>query len=126
MPIPKFRNYDKEDYVGKDFTYRTRDTHTASPMTQPNTLKPTPYEPMLPEHEDPFLRFHQGRRRAMHKWSRYRTTRQSKTKRDAWKSVQMPTRWHFGTDVRANAVSPEEEERLIREYAEKQVSINVR
>ena len=74
MPIPKFVNYDKEDYLGEDFTYRTRGNHTPSPMIQPSTLKPTPYEPMLPEHEDPFLSYHQGRRRAMRKWSRYRTT----------------------------------------------------
>ena len=33
MPIPKFRDYDKEDQVGNDFTYRTRDNHTPSVQT---------------------------------------------------------------------------------------------
>jgi len=45
MPIPKFRDYDKEDQVGNDFTYRTRDEHTPSVMTQPNTLKAHPLSP---------------------------------------------------------------------------------
>lgn len=45
MPRPKFRDYDKEDFIGEDFTYRTRDIHTPSPLETPNTLKPKPFAP---------------------------------------------------------------------------------
>jgi hypothetical protein len=45
MPIPKFRDYDKEDQIGADFTYRTRENHTPSVTTQPSTLKPSPLSP---------------------------------------------------------------------------------
>ena len=31
MPRPKFRDYDKEDEEGKDFTYRTPNMHTVQP-----------------------------------------------------------------------------------------------
>lgn len=58
MPIPKFRDYDKEDYLGTDFTYRTRENHTVSPLIEPNTLKPTPFEPMLGEVDDPAMTLH--------------------------------------------------------------------
>jgi|TARA_B110000285_G_C15135933_1_gene626901 hypothetical protein len=45
MPIPKFRDYDKEDQVGGDFTYRNRENHSPSSLTQPSTLKPHPLSP---------------------------------------------------------------------------------
>jgi len=45
MPIPKFRDYDKEDHLGKDFTHRDRERHTISPVNQPSTLKPAPFQP---------------------------------------------------------------------------------
>jgi hypothetical protein len=43
MPIPKFRDYDKEDHQGKDFTFRNRDRHTVSPTMEPSSLKPEPF-----------------------------------------------------------------------------------
>ena len=45
MPLPKFRNYEREDHEGKDFTYRSRDQHNVSALTKPSTLKPAPLQP---------------------------------------------------------------------------------
>lgn len=48
MPRPKFRDYNKEDQTGEDFTYRTRDSHTPSvAKSKPNTLKPSPFSPPI-------------------------------------------------------------------------------
>lgn len=128
MPIPKFEDYDKADELGKAFSYRTADSHTPSPLVQPRTMKPLPFEPPLPTWENPFFEHHNQRR--MYKIDKWRRDRKlSKSKRQAWKAVQMPTKWGFSTAVPAN-ITPEEEEKLVREheqaYKEKQVQINVR
>ena len=48
MPRPKFRDYDKEDQLGEDFTYRNKDEHThARAKVAPSTLKPSPFSPPL-------------------------------------------------------------------------------
>ena len=43
MPRPKFRDYNKEDETGSDFTYRTKDSHTPTSTETPSTLKPHPF-----------------------------------------------------------------------------------
>lgn len=129
MPIPKFEDYETEDDYGKSFTYRTKENnYTSSPLIKPDTMKPTPFEPKLPKEEDPFFLNHWERRRyKLDKWTKKRGL--SKSKRQAWKAPQLPTRWGFSSRVSEN-ISPEEEDKLIREYdqahAQKQVQINIR
>lgn len=126
VKMPKFEDYTKEDDLGEAFTYRTADSHTPSPLIPQATAKPVPFEPRLPAHENPWLSDQRERRPLMRKWSRDR--RLSKSKREQWKSAQLPTRWH-STGTPSN-ISPEEEEKLIREYeqtyARKQIQINIR
>ena len=45
MPIPKFRNYDKEDQIGTDFTHRSREKHTHSAIIKPSTMRPSTLSP---------------------------------------------------------------------------------
>ena len=54
MPRPKFRDYNKEDETGKDFTYRTKDRHTPASTELPSTLKPHPFSPFPKRNEDTY------------------------------------------------------------------------
>ena len=46
MPRPKFRDYNKEDQEGKDFTYRAVNKHSVQPGILPQeSLKPSPFSP---------------------------------------------------------------------------------
>lgn len=72
MPIPKFRDYDKEDQIGADFTYRTRDNHTPSVTTQPSTLKPAPLSPAPGSYKNMRAIFNDKRgfnEKRKHKWT---------------------------------------------------------
>lgn len=41
MPRPKFRDYDKEDETGADFTYRTKEKHAVDAASTPaSTVRP--------------------------------------------------------------------------------------
>jgi len=39
VPIPMFRNYDKEDPEGREMSYRQDGIYNHGPLTQPSTLK---------------------------------------------------------------------------------------
>lgn len=51
MPRPKFRDMNKwDDQEGKDWTYRTRDSHAPQrAFNMPNTIKPAPMSPAPPK-----------------------------------------------------------------------------
>lgn len=53
MPRPKFRNMFKwDDQEGKDFTFRTRNSHTPQQaLSAPNTIKPSPMMPPPPKED---------------------------------------------------------------------------
>jgi len=97
MPKPRFRDYDKEDQFGKDFSYRTKDQHTPQPgMENVSTLKPTGFAPRLYSknhwhHEYEFY----NNMPSMRKWGKYR--RLSKNQRNSWRSVKFPVFRKFST-----------------------------
>lgn len=102
MPRPKFRDMDKEDEIGDDFTYRNRDGTTVAPAILPmNTLKPQKFEPALPKRDAGYDIRNLDRNRTekhMRKWSKYR--RLSKSRRTNFTFVQMATPWrNFGSLV---------------------------
>ena len=104
MQRPKFRDMDKEDEVGEDFTYRNRDGESVAPAIMPlNTLKPQKFEPAIPRKDSEYLARNLDRNdaevaRPMRKWSKYR--RLSKSRRTNFTFVQMATPWrNFGSLV---------------------------
>jgi len=81
MPIPKFRDYNKEDQVGNDFTYRTRDSHTPSVFSQPNTLKAHPLSPAPGSFKNMRAIYNDKRaynEQRKHKWSKDRRLSKSR------------------------------------------------
>jgi len=90
MPIPMFRDYDKEDHLNKDYTYRTKDSHTPSPLVRPDTLKPHPYGPDAGTKQGQrawinWKRAGQENRLRRFRWRK--DHRLSKTKQKKWTSV---------------------------------------
>lgn len=52
LPIPKFYHYTEDDYIGKDYMYRTvmdDGNEFQSVANQPSTMKPDGFKPMLPK-----------------------------------------------------------------------------
>ena len=99
MPKPKFRDYDKEDQVGEDFTYRTREQHThARAKVAPNSLKPSPFSPPLPSGDFERSKIaHMTYEVPRNKFNKDR--RLSKSKRNNHSSISMPLKWRFSTTV---------------------------
>lgn len=102
LPRPKFRDMDKEDEIGDDFSYRNKDGTTVAPAIMPmSTLKPQKFEPELPKRDCGYDIQNIDRNRAhkhMRKWSKYR--RLSKSRRTNFTFVQMSMPWrNFGSLV---------------------------
>ena len=116
MPIPKFRDYDKEDHEGKDFTHRNRNSHTVSPINQPNTLKPEPFQPPTTSRQNQRAFYNKQVAHVEHyrkmKWTKDRKLSKSKQKR--WTSVNMPHKWSFSTLV--NRKTEEQEQQEIKNF----------
>jgi len=113
MPKPRFRDYNKEDQIGEDFTYRTRESHTHNrAKVAPSTLKPSPFSPPLQsdanarselaysKYEDPRKGFTKDRRL-------------SKSKRASHNSISLPMKWRFSTTV---GLSEKAEEEAIQSF----------
>lgn len=113
MPKPKFRDYNKEDQVGEDFTYRTRESHTHNrAKVAMSTLKPSPFSPALASGDNsrselaytllevPKSKFNKDRRL-------------SKSKRTNHTSINLPMKWRFSTTV---GLSEQAEEEAIQEF----------
>ena len=111
MPRPKFSDYSKEDQEGKDFTFRTRDSHTPSVMTQPSSLAPSPFSPSLPL-RDHSVYAHNNYEVPKHKFNQ--PFRLNKNKRTKISSVNIPMRWKFSTLV--SRISALEEEKLVDDF----------
>lgn len=101
MPRPKFRDYDKEDQEGKDFTFRSREySHiTNNVRGTPSSLKPEPFSPIpikdptneiyARQHYEPVPRMKFKKDRKL-----------SYSKRNSNRSVNLPLRWRFSTMAR--------------------------
>lgn len=99
MPKPKFRDYNKEDQIGEDFTYRTRESHThVRAKIAPSTIKPSPFSPPLQHNANAKSELaHLLYEQPGHKWNKYR--RLSKSKQGNIKSINIPMKWRFSTTV---------------------------
>jgi len=62
--------------------------------------------------------WHEEHRRPVFRKFR-RERRLSKSKRENWKAITYPMKWQFSTSIAAD-ISPDEEERLIREFEQKE------
>ena len=119
MPRPKFRNYDKEDELGEDFTYRTKDGDTVAPAVfSMTTMKPQKFQPEVPYHDAGKDRDEFDRSlvyKPMRKWNKYR--RLSKSRRTNFTFSQMSMPWrNFGTLVeRQDAEHTEPVDQMPRE-----------
>ena len=96
MPRPQFRNYEKEDQVGTDFTYRNKDSVAPNVFKGKltDTLKPHPFSPALQTDENELSKYnHLVISPPYKKYKRIR--RLSKDKRSIHKSNfgQFPTKW---------------------------------
>jgi hypothetical protein len=116
MPRPKFRDMNKwDDQEGKDWTYRTRDSHAPQrAFNMPNTIKPAPMSPAPPKMDlvTPWLAADPQHRRF--KWNKYR--RISKSRRDSHTSINMPVKWKsFSTSTR-NSMTEDQEQKLIQDF----------
>jgi hypothetical protein len=101
MPRPKFRDYDKEDMEGKDYTYRSKETPQIMTNVRgtPSTLKPQVFGPRPGKsiEEDLWARayYETPETRRKSKWTKNR--RLSHTKRFVHRAIQTPLRWRFST-----------------------------
>ena len=116
MPRPKFRDMNKwDDQEGKDWTYRTREDHAPNKgFNTPDTIRPSPMSPAPPKEDlvTPFLMTDPMHQRF--KWNKYR--RLSKSRRDSYRSINMPSKWKsFSTSTR-NSMTEEEEKKAILEF----------
>lgn len=113
MPRPKLRDYDKEDQLGTDFTYRTRESHThARAKVAPNTLKPVGFSPIVESNELENSRYaHSNYGIPLGKFKKDR--RLSKSRREAHKTVRIPLTWRFSTTI---GLSEEQEAKAMEEF----------
>ena len=114
MPRPKFRDFNKEDQEGKDFTYRNVDQHSVQPgITRQESLKPSPFSPALPS-RDLTQNTKYSMKQAKMRWNMpYRLNRNKRTKHFV---ISTPVTWKFSTYIGGTTMSEADEEKAIQEY----------
>jgi len=98
MPRPKFRDIEKQDQMGTDFTLRSHDKHSISPaFDSPTSVKPSPVSPAV-----------QPRDNSAYAYARYSGAppfkfntpkRLARVKGQKMATINMPMKWRFSTLV---------------------------
>lgn len=101
LPRPKFRDYSKQDQVGREFSYRRPGVHTPAAHEPPSSLKPVPVYPIPGLKEDYTAHYVDDKYRVAPRKVWHGHKRLGKNKRTLHLSNARGThsRWRFSTFV---------------------------